>query len=284
MKNHQNTVSVIIPVYNRAKLIDSSINSVINQTYPINEIIVIDDGSIDGTYDLVKSSFPQVILKYQENKGVSYARNVGINSAKSKWIAFLDSDDEWLPNKVEEQIDLLNTNSSFKICHTDEIWIRNQVRVNPMKKHRKYGGNIYNNCLPLCVISPSSVIIHKDIFNDVGLFDEELPVCEDYDMWLRICSKYSVLFLDQKLIKKYGGHDDQLSKKYWGMDRYRLIALEKMIDNPNLNTKDRIATINMAIDKAKILQKGYIKHNHKKEAQEMSEKLIILTSLNELYI
>ena len=284
MKNHQNTVSVIIPVYNRAKLIDSSINSVINQTYPINEIIVIDDGSIDGTYDLVKSSFPQVILKYQENKGVSYARNVGINSAKSKWIAFLDSDDEWLPNKVEEQIDLLNTNSSFKICHTDEIWIRNQVRVNPMKKHRKYGGNIYNNCLPLCIISPSSVIIHKDIFNDVGLFDEELPVCEDYDMWLRICSKYSVLFLDQKLIKKYGGHDDQLSKKYWGMDRYRLIALEKMIDNPNLNTKDRIATINMAIDKAKILQKGYIKHNHKKEAQEMSEKLIILTSLNELYI
>lgn len=284
MKNHQNTVSVIIPVYNRAKLIDCSINSVINQTYPINEIIVIDDGSIDGTYDLVKSSFPQVILKYQENKGVSYARNVGINSAKSKWIAFLDSDDEWLPNKVEEQIDLLNTNSSFKICHTDEIWIHNQVRVNPMKKHRKYGGNIYNNCLPLCVISPSSVIIHKDIFNDVGLFDEELPVCEDYDMWLRICSKYSVLFLDQKLIKKYGGHDDQLSKKYWGMDRYRLIALEKMIDNPNLNTKDRIATINMAIDKAKILQKGYIKHNHKKEAQEMSEKLIILTSLNELYI
>ena len=284
MKNNHNTVSVIIPVYNRVKLIDRSINSVINQTYPINEIIVIDDGSNDGTYELVKRSFPQVILKYQENKGVSNARNVGINSAKSKWIAFLDSDDEWLPNKIEDQINLLDINFSFKICHTDEFWIRNQVRVNPMKKHRKYGGDIYNNCLPLCVISPSSIIIHKDIFNDVGLFDEELPVCEDYDMWLRICSKYSVLFLDQKLIKKYGGHDDQLSKKYWGMDRYRLIALEKMIDNPNLNSKDRIATINMAIDKAKILQKGYIKHNHKKEAQEISEKLIKLTSLNELYI
>jgi len=284
MKNNHNTVSVIIPVYNRVKLIDRSINSVINQTYPINEIIVIDDGSNDGTYELVKRSFPQVILKYQENKGVSNARNVGINSAQSKWIAFLDSDDEWLPNKIEDQINLLDINFSFKICHTDEFWIRNQVRVNPMKKHRKYGGDIYNNCLPLCVISPSSIIIHKDIFNDVGLFDEELPVCEDYDMWLRICSKYSVLFLDQKLIKKYGGHDDQLSKKYWGMDRYRLIALEKMIDNPNLNSKDRIATINMAIDKAKILQKGYIKHNHKKEAQEISEKLIKLTSLNELYI
>jgi|TARA_B100001964_G_C14195672_1_gene583201 glycosyltransferase involved in cell wall biosynthesis len=284
MKNNQNTVSVIIPVYNRVKVIDRSINSVINQTYPINEIIVIDDGSNDGTYDLVKRNFPQVILKYQENKGVSNARNVGIKLAKSKWIAFLDSDDEWLPKKVEEQISLLNINLSFKICHTDEVWIRNQVRVNPMKKHRKYGGDIYNKCLPLCVISPSSIIIHKDIFNDIGLFDEELPVCEDYDMWLRICSKYSVLFLDQKLINKYGGHDDQLSKKYWGMDRFRLIALEKMIDNPNLNSTDRMATINMAIDKTRILQKGYIKHNHKIESQEISEKLIKLTSLNELYI
>ncbi len=284
MKNNQNMVSVIIPVYNRVKVIDRSINSVINQTYPINEIIVIDDGSNDGTYDLVKRNFPQVILKYQENKGVSNARNIGIKLAKSKWIAFLDSDDEWLPKKVEEQISLLNINLSFKICHTDEVWIRNQVRVNPMKKHRKYGGDIYNKCLPLCVISPSSIIIHKDIFNDIGLFDEELPVCEDYDMWLRICSKYSVLFLDQKLINKYGGHDDQLSKKYWGMDRFRLIALEKMIDNPNLNSTDRMATINMAIDKARILQKGYIKHNHKIESQEISEKLIKLTSLNELYI
>ena len=284
MKNNQNTVSVIIPVYNRVKVIDRSINSVINQTYPINEIIVIDDGSNDGTYDLVKRNFPQVILKYQENKGVSNARNVGIKLAKSKWIAFLDSDDEWLPKKVEEQISLLNINLSFKICHTDEVWIRNQVRVNPMKKHRKYGGDIYNKCLPLCVISPSSIIIHKDVFNDIGLFDEELPVCEDYDMWLRICSKYSVLFLDQKLINKYGGHDDQLSKKYWGMDRFRLIALEKMIDNPNLNSTDRMATINMAIDKTRILQKGYIKHNHKIESQEISEKLIKLTSLNELYI
>ena len=284
MKNINNTVSVIIPVYNRVNLIDRSINSVISQTYPINEIIVIDDGSNDGTYDLIKRNFPQVSLQYQENKGVSNARNIGIKLAKSKWIAFLDSDDEWLPKKVEEQINLLNINLSFKICHTDEVWIRNQVRVNPMKKHRKYGGDIYNKCLPLCVISPSSIIIHKDIFNDIGLFDEELPVCEDYDMWLRICSKYSVLFLDQKLINKYGGHDDQLSKKYWGMDRFRLIALEKMIENPNLNSTDRMATINMAIDKARILQKGYIKHNHKIEAQEISEKLIKLMSLNEIYI
>ena len=283
MNNRQNSISVIIPVFNRVKLIARCINSVINQTYPVNEIIVVDDGSNDGTYDLIRKNFPQVISIYQENKGVSNARNVGIQSAKSKWIAFLDSDDEWLPNKIEKQISLIKKNPLYKVCHSDEIWIRDDVRVNPMKKHRKYGGDIYKKCLPLCVISPSSIIIHKDIFNDVGLFDKNLPVCEDYDLWLRICSKYEVLFLDQKLVKKYGGHDDQLSKKYWGMDRYRVIALEKMIDNPLLSLDNRIATINMTIRKVKILQKGYEKHEHQKEANEMSEKLVKLESLNAKY-
>ena len=283
MNNRQNSISVIIPVFNRVKLIARCINSVINQTYPVNEIIVVDDGSNDGTYDLIRKNFPQVISIYQENKGVSNARNVGIQSAKSKWIAFLDSDDEWLPNKIEKQISLIKKNPLYKVCHSDEIWIRNDVRVNPMKKHRKYGGDIYKKCLPLCVISPSSIIIHKDIFNDVGLFDKNLPVCEDYDLWLRICSKYEVLFLDQKLFIKYGCHDDQLSKKYWGMDRYRVIALEKMIDNPLLSLDNRIATINMTIRKVKILQKGYEKHEHQKEANEMYEKLVKLESLNAKY-
>ena len=137
MKNNQNTVSVIIPVYNRVKVIDRSINSVINQTYPINQIIVIDDGSNDGTYDLVKRNFPQVIVKYQENKGVSNARNVGINSAKSNWIAFLDSDDEWLQHKLQCQMDRVCIESESHVVHTNEIWIRNGVRVNPMRKHEK---------------------------------------------------------------------------------------------------------------------------------------------------
>ena len=284
MINKQNSVSVIIPVFNRLKLIPRSMNSVINQTYPVNEIIVVDDGSNDGTYDMIKENFPQAILIYQENRGVSSARNIGIQAANSKWIAFLDSDDEWMPNKIEEQISFFIKNPLFKVCHTDEIWIRNGVRVNQMKKHRKYGGEIYKKCLPLCVISPSSIIIHKDIFNDVGFFDENLPVCEDYDLWLRICSKYKVLYLDQKLVKKYGGHKDQLSKKYWGMDRYRTIALEKMIDNPLLSIDDRIATINMTIRKMKILQKGYEKHEHQKEANEIYEKLTKLESLNAQYI
>ena len=95
-------------------------------------------------------------------------------------------------------------------------------------------------CLDLCRISPSSVIIHKDIFNKVGLFNEKLPVCEDYDLWLRIAEKFPVLYLDEKLTIKYGGHLNQLSKKYWGMDRFRIIALENIIKKNFLLKKNKL--------------------------------------------
>jgi len=279
MTNIQNSISVIIPVYNRCNLIDRAIKSVLEQTRRPDEIIVIDDGSTDGTDKIIINSYPDIILLKQKNRGVSCARNNGIKNAKGTWITLLDSDDEWLPEKLEKQLMTLQDNSSSQICHTDEIWIRNGVRVNPMKKHRKYGGNIYKYCLPLCVISPSSVMIHKDIFKDVGLFDENLPVCEDYDLWLRICSRYPVLYLRKKLIKKYGGHDDQLSLRFWGMDRFRIQALEKMINDPILSENNRKATVATAINKGRILQKGFLKHNHKEEAEKMMKKLAELETL-----
>ena len=279
MTNIQNSISVIIPVYNRYNLIDRAIKSVLQQTRPPDEIIVIDDGSTDGTDLIIKKNYPDIILLQQKNRGVSCARNNGIKNAKGTWITLLDSDDEWLPEKLEKQLLALQDNSSSKICHTDEIWVRNGVRVNPMKKHRKYGGNIYKYCLPLCVISPSSVMIHKDIFKDVGFFDEHLPVCEDYDLWLRICSRYPVLYLRKKLIKKYGGHDDQLSLRFWGMDRFRIQALEKMINDPILSENNRNATVATAINKGRILQKGLLKHNHKEEAEKMMKKLAELETL-----
>ena len=273
MTDIHSSISVIIPVYNRCTLINRAIKSVMEQTITPDEIIVIDDGSTDGTDKIIKNKHPDIILLKQKNRGVSCARNNGIKNAKGPWVALLDSDDEWLPEKLEKQLLALQHNSNNKICHTDEIWVRNGVRVNPMKKHRKYGGNIYKYCLPLCVISPSSIMIHKDIFKDVGLFDENIPVCEDYDLWLRICSRYPVLYLREKLVKKYGGHGDQLSRRFWGMDRFRIRALEKMINDPILSENDRMATVATAINKARILQKGLMKHSHEEEAERMTKKL-----------
>ena len=177
-------VSVIIPTYNRKHTLKRAIQSVYMQSLPPFEIIVVDDGSNDGTREWVKQKYPDIKYIYQKNSGVSSARNKGIKIARGDWIALLDSDDEWLPNKLNEQINKIKSNLDVKILHSNEIWIRNGVRVNQMKKHKKFGGYIFEKCLDICRISPSSVLLKKEILNDIGTFDESLKVCEDYDFCL----------------------------------------------------------------------------------------------------
>ena len=253
------SVSVIIPTFNRRQLLERAVDSVLAQTRPADEIIVIDDGSTDGTEVLVKKKYPGITYLPQTNHGVSHARNQGIRKAKGNWLAFLDSDDVWLPGKLEKQLNALFRQPPFKICHTGEIWIRKGRRVNPMKKHSKSGGDLFTRCLPLCVISPSTVILHHSLFRRYGMFDESLPVCEDYDMWLRLCAFMPVLFLPESLIIKYGGHRDQLSRKFWGMDRFRIQALEKIIADPALIEKKRLAAVQMILKKITIYLEGAIK-------------------------
>ena len=259
-------ISVIIPTHDRAHLLARAIESVQTQTLPANEIIIVDDGSSDNTEDLIAQQFPQCVYIQQPNQGVSAARNRGIEAAEGEWLAFLDSDDEWLESKLKAQRDLLQQHPNIKLCHTEELWIRNGKRVNQMKKHAKSGGYIFQNCLPLCVISPSSVIIHSSLFEQAGNFDEQLPACEDYDLWLRICCTYPVAFVEQPQIKKYGGHDDQLSQRHWGMDRFRIKALEKIIESGKLNSVDKTAAMQTLISKADILAQGAKKRGKDKEA------------------
>ncbi len=255
-----NHFSVVIPTFNRETLITRALDSVLAQSHHADEIIVVDDGSTDNTAAVIHNHYPQITLLSQENKGVSTARNIGIRHARGEWIALLDSDDEWRPEKLEKQLVLLADNPDYRICHTNETWIRHGVRVNPMAKHRKYGGYIFRHCLPLCVISPSSVVIHHSVFDQIGLFDESLPACEDYDLWLRICAHFPVLYLEEELITKQGGHEDQLSKKYWGMDRFRILALEKVIADPLLDESDRNTAINIMLDKISIYLSGAKKY------------------------
>jgi glycosyltransferase involved in cell wall biosynthesis len=267
----QPDISVIIPAFNRAHTLPKALDSVLSQTLKPREIIVVDDGSTDET-NAVLANYPGLCIISQDNRGVSAARNVGIEKAGGEWLAFLDSDDEWLKEKLEKQWDTICIDDKL-ICHTEEIWIRNGQRVNPMKKHKKFGGIIYERCLPLCVISPSSVMIHRSVFEDVGVFDESLEVCEDYDLWLRICAKYSVLFIDEPLIVKYGGHEDQLSRKHWGMDRFRVKALEKMMSFGALNDEDEKATVNMILQKCGIIINGMKKRGNNDEAEKWQSKI-----------
>lgn len=272
------SVSVIIPTHNRSQLVLRALTSVFAQTCDAFEVIVVDDGSVnngsgDDTHALITASFPQVHYIYQHQQGVSAARNTGIRNATGEWLAFLDSDDEWLPEKLARQITALKAQPEFKLSHSDEIWIRHGTRVNPMKKHAKQGGWIFPKCLPLCAISPSAVMVHHSVFEKVGLFDESLPACEDYDMWLRICSRYPVLYIDTPLIKKYGGHEDQLSKKYWGMDRFRIQALEKIIQSGTLNEKDRHDALEMLMQKVHIYLQGAKKRSRHDEVEHYESML-----------
>ncbi|MGB7490221.1 MAG: glycosyltransferase family A protein, partial [Thermoanaerobaculia bacterium] len=193
-------VSVVIPTFDRASVLARAVDSVVAQTHSPAEVIVVDDGSTDDTAELVERRFPSVRLLRQENRGVSAARNRGIEASGGEWIALLDSDDEWRPSKLERQMSGLEERPELRVCHTDEIWIRQGRRVNPRQIHAKHGGWIFEHCLPLCAMSPSSILIHRSIFEVVGMFDEELPACEDYDLWLRICSRYPVLYVDEPLV------------------------------------------------------------------------------------
>lgn len=264
-------ISVIIPTYNRANHLQQALHSVIRQTAQPDEIIIVDDGSNDNTKTIVNDFPSNVKYLYQNNNGVSSARNSGIKQATGDFIAFLDSDDQWLPEKLEKQIAALHKNPDIYICHTEEIWIRNGIRVNQMKKHAKKGGWIFDHCLPLCVISPSSVIINRSVFEQVGLFDETLPACEDYDLWLRICANHQVLFLNEPLIMKFGGHEDQLSQKYWGMDRFRIKALDKILNQDDLSPENRKLACDMILKKAKIFLNGAKKRGKTEDANHYEQ-------------
>lgn len=280
LKPKPKNISVIVPTFNRSHCLPRAINSILSQTDPVAEIIIVDDGSNDKTYEvliengMVNGSGLGVPIQYfyQDNKGVSAARNLGITKANNEYIALLDSDDAWLENKVEKQLlALREQNWKHRISHTEEVWIRNGQRINPKKKHQKSGGYIFERCLPLCCISPSSVLLHRTLFEDYGFFDETLPACEDYDLWLRLCAFEEVLFLDEPLTIKYGGHEDQLSRAFWGMDRFRVYALEKLINSNNLSTKQSSQVLDILISKIDILLLGA----EKRKKTEMVQKFQI---------
>jgi glycosyltransferase involved in cell wall biosynthesis len=262
-------ISVVIPSYNRAHTLQRALQSVFDQSSAVDEVILVDDGSTDDSAAMVARNYPGVSVIRQPNSGVSAARNKGIEAAQYNWIALLDSDDCWLPQKIQAVRDAALKHPGFVLYHSDEIWVRRGVRVNPMQKHRKSGGWIFAQCLPLCAISPSAAVIRKSALQDLGLFDESLPACEDYDLWLRLCHRFPVHFIEQPLITKYGGHEDQLSRQYPAMDRFRVRALHRLLDTTTLQAGDFEAARSTLLGKLEILMKGAHKHHNQMLIDEL---------------
>ena len=258
-------VTTIIPTFNRGYCLAESIQSVLDQNFSDFELIVVDDGSTDNTAEVIEQFSGIHKIRIKKNRGVSFARNLAIKQARGEWIAFLDSDDLWERDKLATQMNWVECNPDYHAVYTDEIWIRNGVRVNAMKKHRKYSGDIFRHCLPLCIVSPSSVLLRNELLNKFGGFDESMPVCEDYDLWLRISMSFPFHFIEEKLIVKRGGHEDQLSRKFWGMDRWRVHSLKKLLQENQMNEEQRGLVMEMLVEKCNILACGYEKRGKIRE-------------------
>ncbi|EQB34620.1 hypothetical protein M947_10510 [Sulfurimonas hongkongensis] len=271
-------ISVVIPTYNRYKVLQRALASVYAQTYKPKEVIIIDDGSTDKTPQITKD-FPNITYIYQKNAGVSSARNMGIKYVKYEWIAFLDSDDEWHKDKLKEQLNLHKKSNELLMSYTDEKWIRDAKEVKVAKKYAKVSQDIFASSLSHCIIAPSAALMHKSIFESIGFFDESLEVCEDYDLWLRVAIKHKIGLVDKKLITKYGGANDQLSMKFWGMDRFRVVALEKLLRESNqeevtstlYDKKEMIKS--ELLKKYTLLLKGAVKHDKIQDIKIYEKKI-----------
>ena len=265
--------SVVIPTYNRLRYVQRAIKSVLEQTMQALEVIVIDDGSTDNTGNELKKQFPSINLySNRKNYGVSHARNRGAELANGNWLAFLDSDDTWHPRKLEEQAKFLKSRNEIILCHTDEIWIRGNKEIKQPVYLNKSDNQIFLKSLQRCIICPSSVVIKKTAFFEIGKFREDLPVCEDYDLWLRTLINHKISYLSSQLVTKYGGHADQLSIRHWGMDRFRIQSLEGLLKSHKLNDSALVLVYKALIEKLDLLAKGYAKNNKHQEANEFLAK------------
>ena len=273
-------IDVVIPTFNRARFLGRAIRSVFRQTFRQYILWVVDDGSTDNTSPVLntwQALFPQGqmrVIKLVGNKGVSFARNTGIRAGCAPYLAFLDSDDEWMTDKLARQMEWVKKHPVRPLIHTEEIWIRNGRRVNQKKKHQKKGGRVFMHSLEFCRISPSSAMIKRSFLNSIGLFREDFPVCEDYELWLRVSARAEVGFIKQPLIIKYGGHAGQLSKKYKAVDEWRVRAMALLRDSPFISGEEKQQLIETLRKKCRILLKGYKKHSnfaHFAEIQKIYE-------------
>lgn len=261
----KNYVSVIIPTYNRQVLLKKAIESVLAQSHGQYELIVVDDGSEDSTPELVRE-YGNIIYLHQQNKGPAAARNRGIRAAKHDLIAFLDSDDWFAVDKLALQTQAMAEQPEYLISHTDEIWYRRGKLLNQKKKHRKSGGDIFGHCLKLCAVSMSTVMVRKILFEQIGLFDESYPCCEDYEFWLRVSAVYPFLKIDHPLTLKDGGRSDEVSFQFRiGMDRFRIRAIVKLIEDGNLTDEQRRLARKEVASKALIYGNGCVKHGRPEE-------------------
>ncbi|MGO9607894.1 MAG: glycosyltransferase family 2 protein [Candidatus Binataceae bacterium] len=264
-------VSAIIPAFNRRAMLIEAIESAFAQRDARFELIVVDDGSTDGTADAIgrmmpRSPVPMRIIR-TENRGVAAARNAAARLSEAPLIAFLDSDDLWAPTKLARQLAYMSEHPESEISQCNELWMRDGRRVNPGLRHLKRAGDIFLDSLRTCLISPSAVIMRTSLFRSAGGFDETMLAAEDYDLWLRVLLTHQVGLLDEALVTRRAGHVAQLSASIPAIDRFRILALAKLLADADLAGTRRAATAEVLVEKCRIYAKGLRQRDRIDEAQ-----------------
>ncbi|QPF73708.1 glycosyltransferase [Roseateles sp. DAIF2] len=234
------TISVVIPCYNAAPYIGATLRSVFAQQWPTLEVLVVDDGSQDGSAELVEREFPQVRVLRQRNQGVAVARNTGIRAASGRWIAFVDADDIWLPGKLQAQWDLLQANPGARISYTAwQVWDSStaepgadyiaalQARADEAR-WQGASGWIYHRLLLECSVWTSTVLAERSLFDEIGLFDAELKLGEDYDLWLRV-SRVSPILRVPRPLALYRTHAQGITKRPHDTN-YQALVISRAIE------------------------------------------------------
>ena len=270
-------VSVVIPTHNRRAMLREALASVAAQRGASFEVIVVDDGSTDGTwedlsgYDLSAGRGDIRAVRTERCGGPAAARNRGIALARCQLIAFLDSDDLWMPEKLARQSAFMRANAGCAISQTDETWLRDDRRVYPGRRHRKRAGDIFIDALRTCLISPSAAMLRREVFDEAGGFDENMAACEDYDLWLRILARHEVGLLDEPLVVRRAGHPGQLSVTVTALDRFRVLALAKLLADASLCSLKRAAAAEVMGEKCLIYGKGLARRDRQEDAAFFAE-------------
>lgn len=245
-------ISAVIPVYNRGDLVSRAVTSVLKQDLPSGwalELLVVDDGSTDDTPQVLEAmrhhavEHTMKILTRRHGGTPGSARNHGVAHAAGELLAFLDSDDQWLPKKLLHQIPLHESGSAFS--HTRERWIRHGREVSQSgKRFSRYrrSGDLLEDALVKCIIGPSTVMMSRTLWETTGGFRADLEIAEDYEYWLRLVTVTPVLYVDVPLTVKYAGHGDQLSEKYGMIEPFRIQGLLDLVrDQWFLRNRDEAA-------------------------------------------